>query len=456
MDFDSNNKTLRPIYDKLDSLIDKGYDLSYVFKDIIFRGCNQFDRDYSRVPCWVRDAGNTAECGWTKEEFETYVRNNYEDYEIVHRWLYYYDCDMLVCALCDRFKMIASMLRVFYCHFPSESLCKMEDFKHATIAVSSHDTICFACVNSIFLYLASSFDILSKIYVEFRDHEKLDFSKYPNMISRKVLLGSIGKTNSDIAGTLFEKPLCVKTISSINKGKYEEIDGTQYLTYNYTPLISIGKNEYYLQSKNFSDTSTSKTGVKLDLNSGKLYGYDFLIQAGQGDKKLIIDSDSTKPLTIGTNFKVDWDGKIEATEGKFSGKITASSGNIGGWTIVKNALYKNTSGNIKESTEEGNKNKLIKYKAVSGSAIIAPSADVTISDLTAFKVWEYTSGDSTQNTPGGSDGPTITTTTEGTWSQSAATASNIVFSVGKNFAINKAFLFVEKLTKGGFLPGPNY
>ena len=152
MDFDSNNKTLRSIYDKLDSLINNGYDLSYVFKDIIFRGCNQFDRDYSRVPCWVRDAGNTAECGWTKEEFETYVRN-YKDYKIVHRWLYYYDCYMLVCALCDPFKMIASMLRVFYNHFPSESPCKMEDFKHATIAVSSHDTICFACVNSIFLYL---------------------------------------------------------------------------------------------------------------------------------------------------------------------------------------------------------------------------------------------------------------------------------------------------------------
>lgn len=27
MDFDSNNKTLRPIYDKLDSIIDKGYNL---------------------------------------------------------------------------------------------------------------------------------------------------------------------------------------------------------------------------------------------------------------------------------------------------------------------------------------------------------------------------------------------------------------------------------------------
>ena len=146
-----------------------------------------------------------------RRSFETYVRN-YEDYEIVHRWLYYYDCDMLVCALCDRFKMIASMLRVFYNHFPCEAPCKMEDFKHATIAVSSQDTICFACVNSIFIYLASSFDILSKIYVELRDYEKLDFSKYPKMVSRKVLLGSIVKTNSDITGTIFEKPSCVNAI----------------------------------------------------------------------------------------------------------------------------------------------------------------------------------------------------------------------------------------------------
>lgn len=122
---------------------------------------------------------------------------------------------MLVCALCDRFKMIASMLRVFYNHFPSESPCKMEDFKHATVTVSPQDTICFACVNSIFLYLASSFDILSKIYVELRDYEKLDFSKYPKMVSRKVLLGSIVKTTSDIAGTIFEKPSCVNSIVNI-------------------------------------------------------------------------------------------------------------------------------------------------------------------------------------------------------------------------------------------------
>ena len=34
MDFDSNNNTLRPIYDKLDSLINKGYALSLMFLKI--------------------------------------------------------------------------------------------------------------------------------------------------------------------------------------------------------------------------------------------------------------------------------------------------------------------------------------------------------------------------------------------------------------------------------------
>ena len=126
----------------------------------------------------------------------------------------------------------------------------------------------------------------------------------------------------------------IKTISNIKKDKndkpiYETIDGKKYLTYDYTSLIFIGKNKYYLQSKNFSDTSTSKTGVKLDLGNGKLIGYDFLIQAGQGNHKLIIDSSSeSKPLTIGSNFSVTW-----------GGNITASSGNIAGWTINKNGLY---------------------------------------------------------------------------------------------------------------------
>ena len=41
----------------------------------------------------------------------------------------------------------------------------------------------------------------------------------------------------------------------------------------------------------------------------------------------------TTPFTIGGNFKVDWDGSIEAHNGKFYGHLEGSSGHIGGWTL---------------------------------------------------------------------------------------------------------------------------
>lgn len=99
-------------------------------------------------------------------------------------------------------------------------------------------------------------------------------------------------------------------------------------------LIYIGSTGYYLQSKNFSDDDTSKTGVKLDLNNGKLTGYNFLITATGTDGTLTINSsDSDYPLKIGTNFKVGWDGKIEATGGTFTGEITATKLTLDGCQI---------------------------------------------------------------------------------------------------------------------------
>lgn len=108
MDIDSYKNILQPIFEKLDSLINISYELSHVFKDRIFQGYDESVKDVDMVSIWIRDAGNTAECGWTKDMFEKIVRKN-ED-ETVHRWLYYYDCDMLVCALCDRLKMNSSLL----------------------------------------------------------------------------------------------------------------------------------------------------------------------------------------------------------------------------------------------------------------------------------------------------------------------------------------------------------
>ena len=146
-------------------------------------------------------------------------------------------------------------------------------------------------------------------------------------------------------------------------------------TANNKNLIYIGSTGYYLQSKNFEDSSRTKkgTGVKFDLKNGKLTGYDFLITAKGTNGTLIIDSaDSDYPLKIGTNFRVGWDGKMEATGGTFSGTLTAATGTftgtitadegkIAGWTISKNGLH--NGGFNKEETQ---------YNTQKGYAVFSP------------------------------------------------------------------------------------
>lgn len=287
-------------------------------------------------------------------------------------------------------------------------------------------------------------------------HTKFDLMKGSIHLSNEDYLDPDGKTpagkiviDSDGSPAYFQ-------ISHYQPPVYEDDGETIKEAAQESELIHIGPRGYYLQSFNYANGSyedktmsdgstlsvyTPGTGMKIDLKSGTIQGYDFTLVAGQkadaNDYRLIITSDQNKkPLTIGSNFYVDWDGSLHANNGKFMGVIEANTGNIGGWTIVKNALYKNTSGNTTVPTTGADKDKLTEYKAVSGSAIIAPAADVTISDLTAFKVWEYTSGSSKTETPEGSS-ESITVTEEGSWSQSNATANNIVFAIGKNFAIDK-------------------
>lgn len=73
-------------------------------------------------------------------------------------------------------------------------------------------------------------------------------------------------------------------------------------------------------------------GMLLDFDDGLIE----MINPNNATKSgtIKIDATATKtPFTIGENFKVDWDGSIEAHNGKFYGHIEGSSGHIGGWTL---------------------------------------------------------------------------------------------------------------------------
>lgn len=73
-------------------------------------------------------------------------------------------------------------------------------------------------------------------------------------------------------------------------------------------------------------------GMMLDFDDGLIKMVNPDNATLSGTIKLDATADTT-PFTIGKNFKVNWDGSIEAHNGKFYGHLEGSSGHIGGWTL---------------------------------------------------------------------------------------------------------------------------
>jgi hypothetical protein len=103
-------------------------------------------------------------------------------------------------------------------------------------------------------------------------------------------------------------------------------------------LIKIGTSNWFMQSQDWVDGKSDPSkgsGIRFDMAKGRITAYSFTIKAYKDKARYIyIDStDDDTPLKIGSNFEVDWEGKVTASY------ITASGGKIGPFTINKNALY---------------------------------------------------------------------------------------------------------------------
>ena len=144
-----------------------------------------------------------------------------------------------------------------------------------------------------------------------------------------------------------------------------ELNGKEYLQFEYQSLIYIDNKDYFLQSLDYKESTieynedindttgqkfissyTPGDGFRIDLANKEIQAYKFKLSAGEnvpevGNMVIEINSDSSHeyPLVIGDHFKVSWLGDIYAINGIFEGNITASSGSIGGWTIGASKLY---------------------------------------------------------------------------------------------------------------------
>ena len=165
-------------------------------------------------------------------------------------------------------------------------------------------------------------------------------------------------------------------------------------------LLNIGPKYQFIQSVNYS--ADSNTGMKIDLNNGKITGYNANLQFKNGDNTVTISSDvgtNGYPINVNNKFRVDWEGKLRATDASLTGNL--SSGTVGGWTINNQGIYKHTKvvwGDDTIDTSEVYSDEFINY--ITGSStncytkIYAPNrgGEIEANGLTPDKSVIFSSG----------------------------------------------------------------
>lgn len=180
------------------------------------------DIDYCAIsgslPVWVRDAGHGQESAMSKALFERMVQenNNY----LTNKLLYYHDCEMLVNSLQNRFTIIEELINQVYKVLSPAIDVKMNEYNNVCLYVGSSSIHTHACMNSIFINLASSCDIMTKVAVELGACTSLDFSNYPKMKSLNTMYGDWKKdlpNSLKISGTYYDinQPVAISKIETL-------------------------------------------------------------------------------------------------------------------------------------------------------------------------------------------------------------------------------------------------
>lgn len=205
------------------------------------------DIDYyaivNSIPIWIRNAGHSQESAMGKVLFEKMVHAN--DNYLTHKLLYYYDCEMLIDSLQNRFTVTEELLNQVYRVLSSTIDLRIDDYENVCYTIDSSSIHTHACLNSIFINLASSCDLMTKIAFELEAIPTVDFSTYPKMRSRNITFGNLSALSDTIKqpGTYFEHPRS-KPVAMIETFR-DEIIHNGSLDFNYTIYCGNKGNKLY-------------------------------------------------------------------------------------------------------------------------------------------------------------------------------------------------------------------
>ena len=164
----------------------------------------------------LSDSGRTPESTMTKEVFEN-LKTNCSD-ELTNRILYWFDLQSPIYALQDRIESVKHIIYELYKLIPHSIKYKDADYTSAVRYMDSSSSLIHTYINVIFVHLASSFDLFTKIVYELEHIDSLNFSIYSELKSKKDrILYSPNKIKScelKKTGLIFSNPPILRKICS--------------------------------------------------------------------------------------------------------------------------------------------------------------------------------------------------------------------------------------------------
>lgn len=181
MEYMSGNIRLSECVERIREVIEKVNPLYRYLRQMIFAPIAS-DRMLALTKLWMADGGRSAESGISPILFEKLVRIiEAKKNPVLNKFLYWYDVEAWLNAIQDRLESSIWMLEEFYKSFSSDMTTEEERIANAAINTGEEAQRCYMAANTVFINLASVFDLLSKIVCEIKHFPTYDFDEYQEL-----------------------------------------------------------------------------------------------------------------------------------------------------------------------------------------------------------------------------------------------------------------------------------
>lgn len=232
-------RNLNEVYQILDDCSNSMLSIYDIFEKKIFKKLS-YDMFSGFVQLWMMDAGCSVENSWSKECFEKFRRAY--NCRLVNMILYYFDLSHLLSSIQDRFTMVNGIISDIYSYLTYPVLAN-GNYTDATRNSDLNVATLTAELYSVYIYLCSSMDLLTKVVYELENIDELRFSNYPKMLStNKIWKGSYSFIKKFAGSNIFNLTANINEVIDL-RNRIIHNGGFDYQLWIYDCLTKDGKIE---------------------------------------------------------------------------------------------------------------------------------------------------------------------------------------------------------------------